>query len=128
MGFFKRLKKSSSLREGFDFAKQGKYFEAIDCFDKVLDHDINHYDAWFNKGITYMDLKETRSALECFDRALKLEPKKSINWHAKGLVLIELEKNQEALNCFNKALQLDPDFKSAKKAVENLRFSGKQKS
>jgi tetratricopeptide (TPR) repeat protein len=69
--------------KGVKLLRRGKYQEAIECFDKVLEIDPNHADALTNKA----------GALNNMGVALQKQ-----GWY------------QEAMNYYNKALKIIPDF------------------
>jgi tetratricopeptide (TPR) repeat protein len=78
---FSRISSASEWNEkGTILDKEGKYEEAIKCYNKALDLDPKCNGFWHNKGLTLYNLKKYEEAVKCFDKALELEPK---NEHAK---------------------------------------------
>jgi tetratricopeptide (TPR) repeat protein len=67
--------------------KQGKYQEAIICFDTALDIEPNDLDALFNKGLTFQYLGKYQEAVSYYDKALVIEPNNSIILKNKGSAL-----------------------------------------
>jgi tetratricopeptide (TPR) repeat protein len=80
------------------------------CFGAL---DPKNDDAWYNKGITFDNLKRYEEALEAFDKAVELVPKDVANWNIKGFALGNLERYEEALEASEKAIDLDPQNASA---------------
>ena len=70
-------------KKGINYARRGKYQEAIECFDKVLEINPNHADALFDKAGTLNNM---------------------------GVALQKQGKYQEAMNYYNKALKIIPNF------------------
>ena len=46
MGIFDNFKKISLINKGFKLFNPGKYCEAMECYDKVLEMDSNNAKAW----------------------------------------------------------------------------------
>lgn len=89
-------------KEGNNFYSQGKYEEAIKCYDHILEKKPNAAGIWCSKGNTLAFLKKYNEALSCYDKALKTDPKNKEN----TLKAIKKLKNFE---------QIDNYFKEAKK-------------
>jgi tetratricopeptide (TPR) repeat protein len=92
-----------------DFFSRGKNFyhnhqfvESIEYFDKVLDIDPSHIDAYYSKGTALNELERYEEAIEYFDKVLDIDPSHSDAWHSKGTALNELERYEEAIECFDR--------------------------
>ena len=102
------------IKKGDAFYKQGKYSEAIECYNKALElnpglsKDINPKlaEAWNNKGLTFADLGRYYEAIECYNKALKIDPRYAEAWYNKGVALYNLGRYYEANICFNMAKKL----------------------
>lgn len=115
-------------KKGLDFINQGKYEDAIKCFNKVLDSDSRNVKAWNNKGIVLTKLDKNEEALKCYDRSLEIDPDYFNTWYNKAIMLKNLGKNKEAIKCYDKALDIDPSHELAKKGrKEALKLSSKVK-
>lgn len=102
-------------KEGTDLLEQGRFREAINCFDKAIDVDPQDVRAWFNKGYCLNQLEDYDAALAYFDKVLAAGPKaKNAEWMAwtmKGICLKSLGRTEDALKCYDKALDINPqDF------------------
>lgn len=93
--------------KGDAFVNQGKYNEAIECYDKVLEIDPNHIIAWNNKGWALNELGRYSEAVACLDKALQLDPNLAVAWSNKGYALEKLGKYTEAQECYDKAKELN---------------------
>jgi PAS domain S-box-containing protein len=119
-GLFDRMFGKSAdawYKKGVDlYYKQGKFSDAVACFDRVIEMDPRHTNAWKEKGICLKELGRYEEAIQCFDRAVALAPKDFSTYYFKGEALEKLGKStgefsllEEAIRCFDIILQDDPE-------------------
>ena len=60
--------------EAINLASKGHFPEAIACFKRALTIDQNNYLLWFNLGVTYRDMGNTKSAKDCLAKAYYIAP------------------------------------------------------
>lgn len=75
---------------------EGKYEEAIECFDKALELDPTYIRAYNNKGCVFEALNKHEEAIECYDKAIELNPDDHETYNNKQFVLSKLNKKGEA--------------------------------
>ncbi len=63
------------LKKGMDFLEDGKYEEALDCFEKILVSNPNDPDVWNKKGVALRSLGRYDEAIESFNKALEIIPR-----------------------------------------------------
>lgn len=95
-----------------ELSLQGRYEEAIQCYDQALAMNPNDKDGWNGKGDALDDLGKHEEAIICYDYALRIHPDDS-TWAMKGIVLNKINRHQEASNCFDKALSINPQNTTA---------------
>lgn len=71
---------------------EGKYEEAIECFDKIIELNPAFIKAYNNKGISLSWLSRDEEAIECFDKAIGLNPEDHEAYNNKQLILSKLNK------------------------------------
>lgn len=107
-GMFDRIfgkSTASWYKKGMDlYYKQGKFQDAIGCFDRVIEMDPNHVDAWREKGICLNELGRYDAALQCFNRVLELGGGTIPTYYAKGETLEKLGKETEDFALFEQAV------------------------
>lgn len=119
-GMFDRIfgkSTASWYKKGVDlYYKQGKFQEAVECFNRVIEMAPNHANAWTEKGICLKELGRYEEALQCFNRALELDARVPAVYYAKGETLEKLGKEngdvslfEQAVACFDSVLQKEPD-------------------
>lgn len=63
------------IEKGTRLLEDGKYDEALECFDKALSLDPKNTHAWNQKGVALRSLGRYDEAIECFNKALEIVPK-----------------------------------------------------
>ncbi|MBI5574595.1 MAG: tetratricopeptide repeat protein [Elusimicrobia bacterium] len=91
----------------------GKYAEAIECYDKVLEINPRDAESWNNKGDAFGKLGKYNEEIGCYNKALEINPRLADAWTSKGAALGNLGKYDEAIKCCGKALEINPDLKNA---------------
>ena len=86
----------------------GRYEEAIECYDRLLESLPKDSHTWNDKAIALSRLGRDEEAIECYDRALDIEPKDAVVWNNKGNTLYSLDRYEEAIECYNWALDIEP--------------------
>jgi tetratricopeptide (TPR) repeat protein len=78
---------SKDLNDGYKLHEEGKYDEAIECYDKALEIDPNNADAWNSKGMILGNSgKDTLdNVIIYFDKALAIQPNNVAALRNKGL-------------------------------------------
>ena len=90
-------------------AKQGEYKGAIRDYDRVIEIDPNFADAYYNRGVVKVRLKEFQEAIKDFDEAIDLDPKYLYSYVNRGIANAKLGEHKEAVKDFDKAVALKPD-------------------
>lgn len=90
------------------FRRIGRYAEALDANEEVIQRQPRHPWAWFGKGYTFSDMQQYEAAIQAYDTAIQSEPNHSTFWKHKGYALIKLQAYGAALECFDKALRINP--------------------
>jgi tetratricopeptide (TPR) repeat protein len=63
------------IKKGMSFLNDGKYEEALDCFEKILVTNPNNPDIWNKKGVALRSLGRYNEAIESFNKALEITPR-----------------------------------------------------
>ena len=99
--------KSALYQEGISQLMVGKYDEAIDCFNKVLEELPNNADTLYQRSIALSRLDRHNEALEGYDKVLKIKPKHVDALYNKGIVLSIKGKHSEAISHYDLVLEND---------------------
>ena len=79
--------------KGYTLYSQGKYEEAIKCFDKALEINPQDAYAWCNKGNSLYSQGKYEEAIKCFDKALEINPKFESAKDTKKMTMKQLSSN-----------------------------------
>jgi tetratricopeptide (TPR) repeat protein len=114
--------------KGALLAKTGELQDAISCFDKVTDLDIDHRKGWDAKANAYYRIGEYEKSIHALDILLDMDDEDADLWFKKGEALLKLGRYVEADSCYDKAIELDPNHADAWCGKGNaLKGIGKQK-
>ncbi len=104
--------KSSKTKElhskGFSLDREGRYDEAIRCYDKLLELDPRYAVAWYNKGNSLDALGRDEEAIRCYDKALEVDPRIALAWYGKGIAQSKLGRSQDAVRSYKQFIALNP--------------------
>jgi tetratricopeptide (TPR) repeat protein len=90
----------------------GRYQEAVEWYDKVLEKDPKFITSINNKGVALANLGYYQQALNWYDKALKQVPGDLDMIANKARILgIEQDKYTDALKLINSYLKKNPDHK-----------------
>lgn len=66
---------SDLVSRGKHFLEEGKFGDALGCFDQALLLNQNDPELWNFKGVTLRSIGRYEEALECFNRSLEIDPR-----------------------------------------------------
>lgn len=79
--FFASCKKEVNLKDAEDWFnkgntsyQQGKYAEAIKCYDKAIESNPKYAEAWWSKGHALANLGKEKEAAKCLEKAVEVAP------------------------------------------------------
>jgi tetratricopeptide (TPR) repeat protein/predicted MPP superfamily phosphohydrolase len=96
-------------RKGYSYAIEGKYKEAIKCFNKTLETDSNNKIALLNKGNALSILKRPSDADRCVNKLLLNNPKDLDALVLKSIILRDLGEPEKGLTIINDVLRNFPE-------------------
>jgi len=97
---------SSNLKDGISFLEEGKFEEAIECFQEDVENEKRLDEAYRGLGIAYFELEDYEKAMEAFEGAVKNETEESsILYSLMGASSLHLENYEDALEYYEKALE-----------------------
>lgn len=118
------LEKAQEARSfcGMPLFKLGRYQEALDIIDSVLEIKPDSPTEWSNRGFVLSAMGRNEEALEAFDKALSLDPESPKILTNKGIVYFRMGLPEKALETFDRAIAAEPK-KASDWACKVPRFS-----
>ena len=80
------------MNKGVTLQCNGKYEDALECFNEGLKTNSKDVDTWGNKVSVLINLERFEEAMRCVNTTLELDPKNPMNWMRKGMLLDFLGK------------------------------------
>jgi len=117
----KKSKKSDDdilLEKGVALYTNGKWGQALQIVNDLIDENPKNLDALMVKGDIYLDREKFQLALDAYDAVTELDPEIDKAWVGKGESLVALEKNVRAKSCFKKALAINPNNEIASERLD----------
>jgi tetratricopeptide (TPR) repeat protein len=69
--------------------------------------------AFFNRGLAYLELRKYQSAINDFSQAIYIDPEMSDAYVSRGNALLELEQYDKGLEDYNQAVKINPENSQA---------------
>ncbi|EFC38999.1 predicted protein [Naegleria gruberi] len=85
---------------------KGKFKEAADYFDKILDISPNHIEALYHKGVTHYVSANFSEAIKVEEKVLQLDPKHRWAYVIKGNAFNERGEFKKAMETFQKCIAM----------------------
>jgi tetratricopeptide (TPR) repeat protein len=73
--------------EGLMFYERDEYLQALERFDRFLESEPGHFQAWFMRGVSLGRLGRNEDAITSFDKAIEFNPDDNDNRLLRGIVL-----------------------------------------
>jgi tetratricopeptide (TPR) repeat protein len=108
MGILDALFGKDDLGEGMQRLLRGEYEEAIERFTRVLERDPGNAQAWFHRGIAYLESGRPEAAIRDFTESLRRreEPEAYYN---RAMAWLDLRDLERALADLDAVLRLNPE-------------------
>jgi tetratricopeptide (TPR) repeat protein len=101
------------VEAGLRYYDSSNYQEAIKEYDKAIELNPNHINAWYNKALSLGALQLHEEAIEAYNRVVAIEPNYANAWYNKGLASSSLKKYGEAIEAYDKAISIESNFANA---------------
>jgi tetratricopeptide (TPR) repeat protein len=95
-------------QKGVELRKQGRYDEAVDCFDRILEIDPDSMAANNNKGVALRTMGRYQDAEPYLAKVVGLDASNAGAWFNLGFVQFKLGKFTEANEALDNVIELSP--------------------
>ena len=85
------------------------YEDKLRLYDKALNLDPMHLDAWLQKGFVLDRIGKSEEALTCYNRALEIDPDHLGIKCLKGFAYNNLKDFEKAIECYDEVLNVNSE-------------------
>lgn len=96
------------IKKGLRESKQEEYSTSIETFSKAIEENPLDYEAYHNRGLSYLMLNELNKAEEDFDKSIQYNPSYSDSYYLRGNVHQRKGSSYSAISDYEKAIELNP--------------------
>ncbi|MCL2928495.1 MAG: tetratricopeptide repeat protein [Trichodesmium sp. St19_bin2] len=94
--------------------EQQDYQSALAEFDRAIDIDSSHIDAYIYRGDAKDKLEDYEGAIADYNEAIKIDSTHPKAYYSRGNVLRKAGDNRGAIADYDQAIKLDPNYTSTK--------------
>lgn len=94
---------------GISYHQQGNAPRAIQSYQKVLELDPNHIEAYNNLGILYQEIGDLDKAYQSYQKAIEINPRYEKALNNAGIILLLKGEEDRAIAIFQNILSFNPD-------------------
>ena len=98
---------------GAALTSQGKFKNALQTYNKVIQLKPDYAEAYFNRGVVFQELGKLQKAVDSYNQAIKLKLDYAQAFNNLGLALQALGEHNKAVNSYNKAIKFKSDYTAA---------------
>lgn len=88
----------------------GDKIASLKDFNEAIRLNPNLADAYYNRGLIYLDLGKYDEGLADFDEAIRLKPEFSKSYHGKGIIYLEIGQLEKALDNLTISIEMLPTY------------------
>lgn len=96
------------IRKGLRESEQEKYSSSIETFSRAIKENPLDYEAYHNRGLSYLMLNELNQAEEDLDKSIQYNPSYSDSYYLRGNVHKRKGSSYSAISDYEKAIELNP--------------------
>lgn len=99
---------SQLIKKGLRESKQEQYLTSIETFSEAIEENPLDYEAYHNRGLSYLMLNELDKAEQDFDKSIQYNPTYSDSYYLRGNMHQRRGSSYYAISDFEKAIKLNP--------------------
>lgn len=111
----KKLGFNYFYQKGLKEYEQQNYPLALAEFDRAIEIDKGHSDAYIYRGDVKEKLEDYQGAIDDYNQAIKLDATHPKAYYRRGNVLRKVGDNWGAIADYNQAIRLNPNYTAAKR-------------
>ncbi|WP_088240111.1 tetratricopeptide repeat protein [Calothrix rhizosoleniae] len=95
------------------FFAQGNYDTAIDIYNRLLNHQPNNTELYYQRGLARYEIGDYEGAIADYNQVIQINPHHSQAYKKSGLTRYKLADYQGAIADYTQAIQINPDDSAA---------------
>jgi tetratricopeptide (TPR) repeat protein len=95
---------------GEAIAQQGRYDDAISCWQHAIGCKPDFVEAYEQQGRTFQKIEQFDEAIACYFKIISFQPDRSDIYYDLGLCLTRTGQWTQAIELFERSIKLKPDF------------------
>lgn len=109
---------AANIRDGVALLEEGKYQDAVTCFERDITEEKNLYEAYRGAAIGYYELEEYELAADCFQKALENEAEETATIYSlMAASYLQLDEFGTALQYYDKAISMEDCTEEMKQEI-----------
>jgi tetratricopeptide (TPR) repeat protein len=108
-----RYKIEQSMIKANELYSQGHLDEAIEAYTEIIRDAPGEEEAYWRRGIAYLQKEEYDKAIVDHTKAIELDPDYAIAYNDRGFAYLQKEEYDLAIADCTKAIELDPQWPHA---------------
>lgn len=101
---------AAHFKAGNNEFDRGSFAQAIARYADAIECKPDFWEAYYNRGLAYLNSNDRDRALADFDRALQLNPGFARGYFSRGVAYYTLKENGKAIADFDQAVARTPEF------------------
>lgn len=98
--------------KGIEFAKNGKYEEAINYFNKAINENPKFSKPYTNKGNIYRIQKNYEKAITFYSKSIEIDSLNLFVIESRAFVLMKNDQFEDAIKDYNYIISINPNFEN----------------
>ncbi len=95
-------------QSGDAYVNKGQYDRAIEAFNRAIEINPRHADAYNNRGLAYVNKGQYDHAISDFNKAIEINPKNAAAYNNRGYAYVNKGQYDRAISDYTKAIEINP--------------------
>lgn len=96
----------SLLDKAYKLSEDKKYKEALALYDRALELDSTHYQAYINRGLLFNNIDEIQKSYDDYSKAIVIHPDSALAYHYRAILFFKMAYSDESIYDNTRALDL----------------------
>lgn len=97
------------FKQAMDKVNQNDFESSIDLFTKAIKETPNNKDAYYHRGVSFLNLEKIDLAIFDFNKLIEFDPNYAFYYSCRGFAKSRQGDKKGAIEDYYKSLELEPD-------------------